>query len=301
MKNIDKYRGCMIGGAVGDALGYPIEFMQEREIFESYGSEGLQRYQLSDGVAEISDDTQMSMFTATGLLLGTTRGMTRGIMRVAPIGIYLDAVGGKYSYREIQRIGAEAAALTHGHEFGYLPAAVLLHIVSELAHDPEATIKRAVCDAAATMQEEFPDKKSVKPLLKLIDKAVKLAEENIDDLDAIHQLGEGWVAEETLAIAIYCSLRYRNDFRKAVTAAVNHRGDSDSTGAVTGNIVGTYLGLRGIPEEFTENLELRDVIQTLADLTAHFAGIIALKSDKNFWFIRNELYNIYFFLPETQV
>ena len=61
-------------------------------------------------------------------------------------------------------------------------------------------------------------------------------------MDAIHQLGAGWVAEETLAIAIYCSLKYSTDFKKAVTAAVNHEGDSDSTGAVTGNIVGTLRG-----------------------------------------------------------
>jgi len=40
MKNIDKYRGCLIGGAVGDALGYAVEFMEDDEIFEEYGSEG---------------------------------------------------------------------------------------------------------------------------------------------------------------------------------------------------------------------------------------------------------------------
>jgi ADP-ribosylglycohydrolase len=45
MKNIDKYRGCLIGGAAGDALGFPIEFMEEGEIFERYGSEGIQAYQ----------------------------------------------------------------------------------------------------------------------------------------------------------------------------------------------------------------------------------------------------------------
>ena len=62
MKNIDKHRGCLIGGAVGDALGYAVEFMQEYEIFEQYGKDGITEYSLDDGVALISDDTQMSLY-----------------------------------------------------------------------------------------------------------------------------------------------------------------------------------------------------------------------------------------------
>ena len=73
------------------------------------------------------------------------------------------------------------------------------------------------------------------------------------------------MAEETLAIAIYCSLKYSDDFDKALIASVNHGGDSDSTGAVTGNIVGAYLGLKGIPLKYLAHLELRDVIFKIAD------------------------------------
>ena len=79
VKNIDKYRGCLIGGAVGDALGYPVEFMSASSIREKYGERGITGYELHDGVARISDDTQMTLFTATGILLGETRGCVRGI------------------------------------------------------------------------------------------------------------------------------------------------------------------------------------------------------------------------------
>ena len=68
----------------------------------------------------------------------------------------------------------------------------------------------------------------------------------IDDLDNIHELGEGWVAEETLGISLYCALRHQDDFSAGVIAAVNHSGDSDSTGAVTGNILGALLGYAAI-------------------------------------------------------
>jgi ADP-ribosylglycohydrolase len=96
-------------------------------------------------------------------------------------------------------------------------------------------------------------------------KAVSLSQSSIDDIEAIHSLGEGWVAEETLAIAIYCALKYSNNFKSAIIASVNHNGDSDSTGAVTGNILGAYLGLSAIPKQHLQNLELRDIIFELAD------------------------------------
>ena len=63
----------------GDALGYAIEFMPEDSIFSKYGPEDITKYVLRDNVAQISDDTQMSLFTANGLLVGMTRGCMRGI------------------------------------------------------------------------------------------------------------------------------------------------------------------------------------------------------------------------------
>lgn len=80
MRDLNKFKGCLIGGAVGDALGYAVEFMFASDIFGKYGENGITEYKLRSGVAEISDDTQMTLFTATGLLVETTRGMTRGIM-----------------------------------------------------------------------------------------------------------------------------------------------------------------------------------------------------------------------------
>ena len=103
----------------------------------------------------------------------------------------------------------------------------------------------------------------------MIDRAVALSENKKRDLDNIHQLGEGWVAEETLGIALYCSLRYQDDFSAGMIAAVNHKGDSDSTGAVTGNILGALVGYEAIDEKWKNNLELADVILEMADDLCH--------------------------------
>lgn len=96
-------------------------------------------------------------------------------------------------------------------------------------------------------------------------KALTLACEDIPDNDAIRQIGEGWVAEETLAIAVYCCAKHFDDFEKAMIASVNHGGDSDSTGAVTGNILGAAIGYEAIPQYFKNDLELHDVILHVAD------------------------------------
>jgi ADP-ribosylglycohydrolase len=64
----DKIFGCLIGGAIGDALGYPVEFNSYSQIQNKYGETGIEEYELTNGKAIISDDTQMTLFTACGLL-----------------------------------------------------------------------------------------------------------------------------------------------------------------------------------------------------------------------------------------
>ena len=339
MKDRDKYRGCLLGGAAGDALGYPVEFMKASSIYGRYGNEGITCYDLDGDNALISDDTQMTLFTATGIMLGATRGGIRGIagppwgyihyslrdwyrtqteryplsedlryswlddipelfsrrapgstclsvlssekagsvdspindskgcggvMRVAPVGLYF---GDKkyHSVEEIDRIGAEAAALTHGHPLGYIPAAALVHIIALVSHS-DMPLRSAVDDMLKAIPSEFPADRFTEYFISIISYACDLAASSrISDIEAIEKLGEGWVAEEALAIAVYCALRYHDDFDQALIAAVNHDGDSDSTGAITGNILGACLGFNAIPEKYIEHLELRDLIIEIAD------------------------------------
>ena len=330
-KHLDQIRGCLYGGAVGDALGYPVEFDMEDAIFREYGDAGIREFSLdpASNKALISDDTQMTLFTANGILVGDTRGNMRGvmgwprhyvasayldwlttqelpyekadrekispsrswlldvpelydrrapgitcmtaleelragkrhiddyiasprnhskgcggIMRVAPLALYY---GGRADLLEVDREGAQIAAITHGHSLGYMPAAVLVHILSRIVYGTDRDLKAIVQEAMEAVSAEFAGDEHLRELQKIVDLAVSLSERQVPDLEAIHQLGEGWVAEETLAIAVYCALKYQDDFGAGVAAAVNHNGDSDSTGAVTGNILGAWLGYEAIP------------------------------------------------------
>ena len=188
-----------------------------------------------------------------------------GVMRVAPLAV-------NYQLSDIKQLdleGAQLAAITHGHSLGYMPAAVLVHVINRIVFPPEGkamSLKDIILEARDTIAEIFEGDLHLRELIEIIDLAIRLSENDaIGDLDNIHLLGEGWVAEETLGIALYCALRHQNDFSAGVIAAVNHNGDSDSTGAVTGNILGALLGYDTIADQWKQGLEISNVILEVAD------------------------------------
>ena len=83
--------------------------------------------------------------------------------------------------------------------------------------------------------------------------------------ETIESLGDGWTGESALAIALYCALVAGDGLVKGVILAVNHSGDSDSTGSITGNILGALLEEQAIPRDWLLQLELADVIKQVGD------------------------------------
>ncbi len=357
----DRIRGSLIGGAIGDALGYPVEFMSRKAILHKYGDRGIRKFLDFDhnGKAVVSDDTQMTLFTANGLLYGVTRWCTHGmlasmkdfltyayqdwlqtqtgvedynayhycwirdiaelnvrrapgntcmsalmslsfkekvdndskgcggVMRVAPVGLMAAADAqvmlkdwyGKevprceWSEREVVRLGGDCAEITHKHPLGYLPAAFMADLTYYILMCDERitfNILESFLGAVyADVKQEYTknqEQKALDELWTLIEKAVSMAAD-ITEFDefAIPRLGEGWTGDEALAIAIYCMMKHLDSFEDAIAAAVNHDGDSDSTGAICGNLIGAIIGYDAIPQHFKQKLELREVIIDLAD------------------------------------
>ena len=348
--NRNQILGCIFGGALGDALGYPVEFMDEADLFATYGPEGIKELEIdkASGKALISDDTQMTLFTANGLLSGESAGKMKkshwkprnavasaywdwlatqkyashdmlqdfsdiegnecwlvyvpelyslrapgntclsalnergeeldsvedyiehpindskgcgGVMRVAPLALKFHG-----NIKWLDKEGAQIAAITHGNSLGYLPAAALVHIINRIAYSQEEVdLLEIILEAKEMIADLFSDDDQLDVFLNILDKAIELSSNGKDDLENIHELGQGWVGEEALAIAVYCSLKYKNDYIKGICAAVNHGGDSDSTGSITGQILGTLLGYDSLPKSWLDKLELFDVIQELAN------------------------------------
>lgn len=357
---IKKIEGCLVGGAVGDALGSQIEFLNQLEIKGMYGEKGLTEYVLdtTTGKALISDDTQMSLFTANALLwrLGAVHPIpsyneayayyhsaymewyrlqkgerltehhcwlcdvpqlasrrapgstcldalslgfsgliddpinnSKGcgaVMRVASIGLLCFASPDQdAALRFAMQEAAAAAAVTHGHPLSWLSAAALVYIVHRAAFDSKNGLYEIAQDCCDSLQRVFPEMAAeVDNLNAAIHRAIDLSHRDISDAGGISMLGEGWEADESLAIALFCALRHPN-FSAAIIAAANHSGDSDSTASICGNIVGALLGYDAIERKWLDKLEIVDVIQEMADdlcaLPDVIAGNISAESAEN--------------------
>jgi ADP-ribosylglycohydrolase len=348
----DRIAGCLLAGAVGDALGAPVEFLSLDDIRRRYGPAGIRDLDLAYGrVGALTDDTQMTVFTADGLLrarvareeagrggqvgagdpadplpfvhraylrwlatqdddvpadrragsgwlfalddlhhhrapgntclsalrsgaMGTRRRRLNdskgcgGVMRAAPAGL----VGADDPFG----LGCDIAAITHSHPTGFLTAGALALMVDRLVAG--AALDDAI-DVALHRLAAEPDHEETTAALR---RAVALAAEARParaaadagepgdpgepgpSTEAVERLGGGWIAEEALAIAAYCASAHPADLEAALILAANHSGDTDSTAAITGNLMGARLGRGAIPERWLAPLELRAEIERLA-------------------------------------
>ena len=337
----DLFRACLLSGATGDALGAPVEFLTLTEITHRFGPRGIRDYAPAYGrLGAITDDTQMTLFTAEGLLRAHVRGCMRGItsfsgvthhayrrwletqgerapqiggqefgqeighdgwlwqvqalharrgpgntclsalriaqplgdpavndskgrggvMRAAPVGLYAwhnrhdpDIATATFD------TAVEIAALTHGHPDGQAPAGALALLVLRLVEG--VPLPEAVDEVMALLRDRSWPGSTLAAITRAVDLAHRGGEPSAA---AVESLGAGWVGEEALAIAIYCALA-APDLEQALILAVNHGGDSDSTGSITGNLLGASLGTGAIPARWLEPLELREEITAMAD------------------------------------
>ena len=220
------FRGCLLGMAVGDAMGYPVDSLNLMEIRENYGPNGLLGYDLANGYADVTSYTQLGAFTCNGLLIALTRGQMMGKMAPlvkyvglssrewlvsqrpwskkertfcwllrhpeicrrycmdtrmmdtlnrdplgtleAPVnnfvtpGSLTTAIGAGLFYhpdrmkqRELDRLGAETVALTHGGAQAFLAGAALAHLVSRSLWQPQIPLGELVSETAAAVNAQF--------------------------------------------------------------------------------------------------------------------------------------------------
>ena len=145
--------------------------------------------------------------------------------------------------------------LTHGHPDAYLAAGCFAAIISNLMSGNN--LETAI-NVSKTILKQHDSHEYV---LENIDKALKLSKEDNNPVETIEkQFGKGANAAETLGIALYSVLKHPDSYKKAVITAVNHSGDSDTTGAVAGNISGLINGPYSVPSAWHRNIEHIDWI-----------------------------------------
>ena len=309
MGMLAQFRGCLLGLAIGDALGAPVEFDKLTAIRARFGPDGITDlipwHSLPAGA--YTDDTQMTLATIRGMLAAHAAGeplagegwtvavyrayldwlktqddpaqrrapgntclgalqsgkMGRldaalnyskgcgGVMRTAPVGL---AFRGAEAFRQ----GAEFAVITHGHPSGYLSAGFMAELIGHLLDG--ASLDEGLDRSSETLRIYAGHEET----LHKVAQARALAGNGTAIDPAIREIGEGWVGEEALGVAIFCSLRFPDDYRDGIIAGANHDGDVDSTASMAGAILGTKLGVEAIPAEWIDKIENRQEIESLA-------------------------------------
>ncbi len=185
------------------------------------------------------------------------------VMRVAPIAIMAHAsLNNDFegnindSLVWVYDRAIETAALTHGHPTGQIAAAAFALILFAVL------CGKTVMAATELALELIEQKEFHEETSQLLKRAITESKNTLESHIAIEKLGQGWIAEEALAIAVYCALKAKS-IEQGILMAVNITGDSDSTGSMAGQLLGAYFGFEAIPHRFLAHLELESLLEQI--------------------------------------
>ncbi|MEG3895424.1 MULTISPECIES: ADP-ribosylglycohydrolase family protein [unclassified Microcoleus] len=284
--------GCIIGTAIGDAIGLPVEGLSKRRQSLMYPE--ISGHHLFMGCGLVSDDTEHTCMVAQSLIVSGGNlqvfsqqlalrfrfwflGLPAGIgfatlrailklwlgfsanssgvfsagngpaMRSAIIGV---CCGGDFQkMRELVRISTRITHTDRKAEYAALAVAIAAYLASENTDILPQYYYRILTELLPTESSDF---------LALINQAALSAEQQETTADFAAKLGfergiSGYIYS-TVPIAIQTWLRHQNNYREGILEIIRCGGDTDTSAAILGGIIGARVGKSGIPSNWVNNL-----------------------------------------------
>jgi len=328
----DSVRGCLVGIAVGDALGMPSEGMTRQDILKNFGRiigfcDSQSRFSRGLAKGQWTDDTKLTIATVGGLI-ESVKSNAFGNLYVVGLAMFVNYIqaleehqkrgfgkttresltarmegnnpfDGRFPTRPGNGCAMKSAILgifsdlgaLFNKDFGEYDEEELVIMVSMLTHNDSRSVVGAMLQAhiaglflfgwdlrnednfswiyeQAKYYEDLVIKipyvkdgtPKISEILAKIPPLLGATDELIADV-----LKTGGAVYESFPTALAYAIKYQDDFRSAVLAGANAGGDTDTIAAMTGALVGTRVGLSGIPDEWKRELEDYENIVSLAD------------------------------------
>jgi ADP-ribosylglycohydrolase len=296
----NKFVGCIYGLAIGDALGYPSEFIMDTQLIkEKFGDEGITDFEKTDfhPPGTFTDDTQMTIALSKAILKCDDFEVDNFMTFVSQEFVsWMKSPTNNRSPGHTCMTGCENleknidwrnSGVKNSKGCGTCMRIAPLGLVFSNNFDTlfELSEAASICThghptgVAAGVGMAYAVALALKgedPLI-ILDKICEIPQANEEyvkkiqqvkevlDLgikDALEILGPGWVAEEALAASLYLFIKFPDDYETAVLTAVNTVGDSDTLGCMVGALVGARTG--EIPNKWILRIEKSDFLKELA-------------------------------------
>jgi len=293
--SLEQYRGAVYGLAIGDALGWPkegtgpvrvdgpVSDLPEPALYTDDTQMSLALARALIRAGDHSHETLMEAIVAEFVAWGESPSNNRapgstcmraigklragaawaeaGIasskgcgtaMRTAPVGLYYHGNNDR-----LRAVARDSSLITHGHPCALAGGIATAFLVSRaLDREDPSRMPAQLLEFAGGRCAEFDERVRQVQSLPLTG----------DPRPACRSLGQGWVAEEAVALGLYCFLRTPEDYRSMVITGANIEGDSDSVACIAGAIGGAYCGHGAIPAHWVQRIEDRDYLDEVARL-----------------------------------
>ena len=283
--------GCLLGTAVGDAIGLPYEGMSRRRCRKILRQPLQHRFLFGRGM--VSDDTEHTRMIAQSIIASGTNNeqfrhefsrRLRYWLALAPAGVglaTLRSIIGLWFGKSPDSSGVFSAGNGPSMRSAIIGATFdepddiirFVRASTRITHsDPKAEYGSIAVAIAASISRKSgpvtPDKyidlvsevlgQEGHELLDLLRQAVKSVQRNESTEEFADHLGlqsgiTGYTYH-TVPVAIHAWLKHSDNFQDAITAVISCGGDTDTTAAIVGGLVGTHCGEAGIPKEWIDRL-----------------------------------------------